>query len=499
MATLLDELLIKIKADTAGAERGLERTEQKSEKLSTSFAGLAARALGAFASIAAAGQAISGAIGRAADIEALDRTAQALGVGVTELDAFGKAAERMGGDAQGARDSLTDMAESIGEALQDVESGRAKTFAALGISLRGVNGQAKDAITGMMDLADAVQGLSREEAIFRIKELGITDNRTVEMVLKGRTELERMIRVQKENGAVTREQAERARGLNEAMNAFRMGVTSGANSLFDWLIPAIKTSVEWLTKIVNWANQNKTVVAGFFAAIAAVVAAVYLPAMISAAAATLAATWPILAIIAAVVAAAAAFALLYDDVMNFVQGNDSFIGQVFEKYPIIKDIVFAVVDAFKFMMDFSGKLFDYMVAGTSSMIEGFVAFKDGVVAVFEFIGKAWKVQMDFILKGVQMVKDGLRSVADFFGFGGDEGVDAAGAQLSAAQQSPLNGTTSAAISNAASGSSETNVPIGQITINTQATDAAGISRDLNSELQGQLRDLDAQTATGVAR
>ncbi len=474
MATLLDELLIKIKAETTQAEQSLERTEKKADKTSQSFSALAAKALGAFASIAGASQAISGAFARAADIESLDRTSQALGVGITELDAFGKAAERMGGDAQGARDSLTDMAESIGEALQDIESGRAKTFAALGISLRGVNGQAKDAITGMLDLADAVQGLSREEAIFRIKELGITDNRTVEMVLKGRKELERMIRVQKENGAVTQEQAERARKFNESLNTLRMGIRDGANALFDAMIPALRTGIEWLTKMVDWANDNKHLIVGFFGAIAAVVAAVYLPAMISAAAATLAATWPIIAIAAVVAAAAAAFALLYDDVMNFVEGNDSFIGQIFEKYPMVKSIVFGIIDAFK-------------------------AMGAALVAVFQMILAGWKGIFDVIMLGVGQVMSGIKSVASFFGIGGGSGVDAAGAQLSSAQASPLNATSSAAISNAAPGGSETNVPIGQITINTQATDAAGISRDLNSELQGQLRDLDAQTATGVAR
>ncbi len=110
-------------------------------------------------------------------VEQIRNTSEALGVAIEDVDAFGKAIERMGGDAQGARDSLTDMAESIGEALQDVESGRAKTFKALGISLKDVDGQAKNAVQGMVELAGAVVGLGREQAVFQIKELGITDER----------------------------------------------------------------------------------------------------------------------------------------------------------------------------------------------------------------------------------------------------------------------------------------------------------------------------------
>lgn len=474
MATLLDELLIRIQAETSDAERGLERTEQRTDNLGKSFAGLAAKAAGSLAAVLSVGQAITGAIARAADVEALNRTSQALGVGITELDAFGLAAERMGGDAEGARDSLTDMAESIGEALQDVESGRAKTFAALGISLRGVNGQAKDAITGILDLAEAVEGMSREEAIFRIKELGITDNRTVEMVLKGRKELERMLATQKESNAITKEQAERALAFNASLNTLRQGISAGANSLFDWMIPALQQGVEWLTKIVDWVGEHKDFVVGFFGAIAAVVAAVYLPAMIAAAAATLAATWPIIAIGAAVVAAAAAFALLYDDIMNFIDGNDSFIGQIFEKYPMVKSIVMGIIDAFKLM-------------GST------------LLGIFNMIMDGWSMLFGGIMAGVSQVISGVRSVASFFGIGDDSGASAAGAQLSSARGSALNATTSAAISNIANGGSETNVPIGQITINTQAADAQGISREIGSSLDDQLRNLDAQTATAVTR
>ncbi len=165
--------------------------------------------------------------------------------------------------------------------------------------------------------------------------------------------------------------------------------------------------------IVDWAGEHKDFVVGFFGAIAAVVAAIYLPAMIAAAAATLAATWPILAIGVAIVAAAAAFALIYDDIMNFIAGNDSMIGQIFEKYPMIKEIVFGLIDAFKQM-------------------------GSAVGAVFEFIGEMWKLQFDFIMQGVEMIKSGLSSVGSFFGIGGDVDVSGANAQIAAASANPMN-------------------------------------------------------------
>lgn len=486
---LLDTFMILFEADTGKLNSGLDKADTKAEdlvdtlknadrqagKTGESFAGFAAKALGALTAAISAGSVISSSLARAQEITGIANTADALGVAVEELDAFGRAAQAAGGDAQGARDSLVDMAETIGEALQDVESQRAKTFAGLGVSLRDVNGNAINAVEGILRLSDSVQGLSREEAIFRIKELGITDNKTVEMVLRGRKELERMLAVQKEQGVITKENAEEARKFTEGMNKLRGSLDIASTSFMSSLIPALTVGVEWLTKIVDWANEHSDVIVGFFGAIAAIVTAMYLPAMISAAAATLAATWPIIAIAAVVTAVAAAFALAYDDIMNFIEGNDSFIGQIFEKYPMVKDVVFAIIDAFKFMGAVVGGVFDMLVTGFKQVI-------------------------DFIMTGVSQIAAGISTVAEFFGIGGGDDVAVGQQQMAAAEASPLNSVTSNAISNSvASTNKETNLQIGELTVQTQATDAKGVADGVGTELQSQLAQMDNEFSSGVER
>ena len=485
---ILDVFTILFEADTSKAKDGVDDTrkstedlveemlsgEKAAEKLGGSIKDMAKNALGALGAALAVSSMIGGAIGRAEDIAAIERTGNAIGLAIEDVDAFGSAMERLGGDAQGARDSLTDMAESIGEALQDVESGRAKTFDALGVSLRDVGGDSIGAIEGMLRLSDAVQGLSQGEAVFRIKELGITDNRTVEAILKGRKELERLMAVQKAANPLTKEQAERAKQLNEAMGGWRNSVKGAASQFFDMLIPALTKAIEWLTVIVDWAGEHKDFVVGFFGAIAAVVAAIYLPAMITAAAATLAATWPIIAIGAAIALAAAAFALIYDDIMNFIDGNDSMIGNMMEKYPLVKTLVMGIVEAFKFMGDVVGAVFSSLILGFQQVI-------------------------DFISLGISQIASGISSVAGFFGIGGDVDVSGANAQMAAASANPMNAVSSNAISNTANNNKETNVQVGQVTVQTQATDSQGISQAIGGDLSAQLKNLEAETATGVDR
>ena len=452
------------------AADAVQESGEEAKKASNSFEDYAKKAIAALSVHAL----LSGVLGRADDIAAIERTGLALGEATEDVHAFGGAMELLGGDAQGARDSLTDMSESIGEALQDVESGRAKTFEALGVSLRDVEGNSIGAIEGMMRLADAVGGMSEGEAIFRLKELGITDNRMVEAITKGRKELERLMAVQKAANPLTKEQVQNAKQLNSVMDVSRNSIKGAASQFFDMLIPALTKALEWLIKVADWAGEHKDVVVGFFGAVATIVTAIYVPAMIKAAAATLAATWPMIAIGAAVVAAGAAFALLYDDIMHFMDGNDSMIGQIFEKYPMVKDMIYGIIDAFKFMGDVVGQVFSTLVAGFQQVV-------------------------DFIARGISQIASGISTVAGFFGIGGDVDISGANEQMAAASANPMNAVSSNAISNTANNNRETNVQVGQVTVQTQATDSQGISQAIGGDLSAQLKNLEAETATGIDR
>lgn len=485
----LDVFSIIFEGDTSKLNSSLDKSDKAADKLTDelkdvdrqanktgeAFAGFAARALGALTAALGVGSAIAGTITKAQEISNIAQSADALGEAVEVVDAFGRSAAALGGDAQGARDSLTDMAEAIGEALSDVDSQRAKTFAGLKVSLKGVDGQAVGAVEGILRLSESVEGLSRNQAIFQIKQLGITDNRTVEMVLKGRKELERLLAVQKASGVITKQQAEEAKRFTEELNKLRGATDTAGTGFMASLIPALTKVVEWLTVLVEWAGKHSDVIVGFFAAIAAVILAVYAPAMWAAAAATLAATWPIIAIAALVTAVAAAFALAYEDIMAFIEGNDSFIGQILEKYPIIGQAVDLIIFAFKNMFSVVGMIFDGLKAGFSGVV-------------------------DYILKGVEMIKSGVATVASFFGIGGDGDAQAGQAAIGDAAANPLNSTTSNAISNSvASANSSTALSIDTLNIQTQATDANGVADGLGSALDNQLKNMETESANGVAR
>ena len=72
--------------------------------------------------------------------------------------------------------------------------------------------------------------------------------------------------------------------------------------------------------------------------------------------------------------------------------------------------------------------------------------------------------------------------------------------LGAANASPLNAVTSNSITNSnAVTNRETNVNVGEVVVNTQATDAQGIAKDVGGSLEAQLAQVDSEFSTGRAR
>lgn len=519
MGGILDTWVTVFQSDTKSVDEGnkkatlsadalinkLKSTDDAAKDVGGSMKGMIAAAGTALVGFLAAKASISGVFESANTIVALNQTAEALGETIENVDAFGKAAEAMGGDAQGARDSLTDLAEKMGEAASDAESGAAKAFKTLGVGLKDTQGNSKGAVAGILDLASAVEKLPKNEAVFKIKELGITDNRTVEMVLKGRKELERLLEKQKEQGVVTKENAEQAVKFKTAWNELTAGFERAGLGISTGLMPYFTKAIEVLGEGFGWLEDHKDFVIGFFVAIGAAVAVFYVPPMLTAAAATIAATWPFIAIGAAITVAAVAFALIYDDIMNFIDGNDSMIGQMVAKYPLVASLVEGIATAFKFLGQVASSVWETITIGFRQMV-------------------------DFITVGIKQIASGISTVAEFFGIGGGEGEQAGPqepvgrarpsgsgqdasdipgndtvrmgqSQLATAGASPLNSTSSNAISNANTSSKvENNLSVGELNVNApQATDASGVAAGATGALDKQLKSMQESSASGRER
>src|SRR5699024_9205094 len=164
---------------------------------------------------------------------------------------------------------------------------------------------------------------------------------------------------------------------------FHNATADVGDALLRTFAPALNTTAEAFSDLVNWVQDNSTLVTGFFIATAGIVAAYYVPAMVSAAVATLAATWPFILIGAILVALAAAFALAYDDVMNYLAGNKSMIGYLSEKYPWLGKIIKGFVDGVSVVFHALMGLIDLLTGNFDGFFEHWKEVVSRIRAIWE--------------------------------------------------------------------------------------------------------------------
>ncbi|AJK18090.1 Uncharacterised protein [Yersinia pseudotuberculosis] len=507
---LLEAFYYTFAADASGLDRGLTDAEKKAEKLknSVSNADAAAEKLGtSFLSLAKAGVGLLGvtltlggikalALGTAETTSELGKQARQMNVNVSTLDAWRKTITESGGDAEAFTRTLGNMAQRF-----------------------------RDPEAALLRYSKALGGMSAFKAQRIGKMIGL-DEGTIELLRKGKVSVEELLKKQKEQGVITKEQVAMTDKFNQDLRTLKMSFTDLKTNIGMGLIPTFQYLLDKWNALSKWTSENKDFVKGFFIAIAAIIVDFYLPAMLKAAAATIAATWPILLIVAAVVAVAAAFALAYDDVMNFLAGNDSVIGELSKKWPWIGELVLGLVAELKNLwaqIVAVGDAFILMVTNPIQFLKNFGAeirelldllFGEGAgdsifSAIADSVGAAWKgikilitSVVGLAMKGFEAIGNAWKKVKGWFGAGEEEVNNAKNAaagqslqgwetpgdltyggkeQLAQASASSVTTMTSSSITNSKAANKNINNRVDKIEVITQATDAEGIARDIGSE------------------
>lgn len=478
---------------------------------------------------------ISDAIARAAEIESIDKLGREINITTQDVDAFSGSVAALGGTRSAAQADLSAMAKAFG-------------FAG-------------DLMEKVLQTADKVQGMSFSEAKKTLGGLGVEDNGTVEMLMKGREELSRMMETQKDYGGITRESIEQSISFNNAMLSLEQSAGLLKNSLMGMLIPALAQGLDWLEKIVVFAKENKNFVTGFFIAVAAVVTGKYVHAMKLAQISTWTAMLPVMAVVAGILLLAAVFALVYDDIMNFIDGNDSMIGRILDSYPGLKAVILTVWEAFVVLFDFIisviGVVADIVVAAYNTMntalnefidwltasIQGVMAWgaefeavfdtvSDAVVGIFTWLWEQIEEILGWISKGMDLVKEGWSTVKGWVGMGDsaeieqnvnrtvttkgkleysipetpplseEETLKLAGqitGHVTTLAANPMASLTSGTISNQSAVSNENNVSVGEIRIVAKDGDPQTIAADIVEVLRQHIENMGHEYNSGMEK
>jgi hypothetical protein len=202
----------------------------------------------------------------------------------------------------------------------------------------------------------------------------------------------------------------------------------------------------------------------------------------------LAAAAPFLLLAAAILAVGSAIGLIVDDITNFIDGNESLLGSILESWPIIGEMASWIVEQWKIASDF-----------IFSSIDEMKKIWDGVKNMFGFGDSEVSVNANSIdenpnsdISSGESKKSGMEQVI----FEGKKAVGLADIPLSAMSSNSITNSSSVY---SQQDSSAPSVQIGEIVIETQATDHDGIAAGIKQSLGDQLRGLSARYDNAIAR
>lgn len=560
--SVLDTFYVLFDSDASKLDKGLGETDKKAKTLIDQLRGVDGAA-------GRAGASLYELIGRGAGLLGVGLSIGALVAGVRSTaaayDELGKLAIRFR-DTADAVDEFRDAAGLLGitedisvgaltsldSAMQDtfLGLGRAKkVFEELGIKVTDAHGKIKPTTAVMGELAEKFKGMERGTQIRVMERLGL-DPALLKLFNSDMVNLQkRMADVDKASGfnldqAVKRsaEFTKASKGLSLEVNTLKMYLEKLSEGFKIAAMPffteALATASKYVRMFVDYLMKHHKFMEGLFIAIGGAIAYFLVPAAISGAVAVWAMIAPFVAIGALLAAVAIGFALLYDDIMNFIEGGDSMIGHIVARWPVVGDILKGIGAAFVYVWDIAkafgnllvglfddpsaafeqfksdilagmNKLIDYFPGlGTviGMMAEAFVSAGNTVTAVWDAIIAAVQAAIDIVMKGIAAVSSAFEATKSFFGFGNGVGnpnaktykaLEEGKTQIGVASASSFNSQTSNSINSVSKGNRTSQVTIGKVEVKTAATDAEGISKAIGGSMQAQMRQASSNFDDGV--
>lgn len=278
MPTVIDSLVLTFNLDPSQFTRGQQQvlsdvrkmedeaqrtardTETTSKKLGELFTTAKREMLG-FLGIAIGGAEAHKFFDFITNLDATTgRLSRTLGINVEELSAWQSAAKAFGGTGQEVVGTIMRLEQEVWNFRFGAGSNLPGQLRALGISVFDQNNQPKTGVELLREMASAVEHLQMPtagKAAF-LRMLGI-DETTINMVIQGRAELEKIIETMRRAGTTTRETAAETAAYQRAMGEFTTAATNAGRSLVRDFLPGLTWLIEKFTALIELSNKVKTI------------------------------------------------------------------------------------------------------------------------------------------------------------------------------------------------------------------------------------------------
>lgn len=323
----------------------------------------------------------------------------------------------------------------------------------------------------------------------------------------------------------SRDDINNAKEFEQTMRDVRMGTASIGANIAQLLLPALTVLAKIAKQVVDFFVEHGDLIKASFIAIAIAITAAAIPAIVSMGAAIWSAMAPLLPFIALAIG----LALIFEDLYKWFKGEPSVAELIFGDFETVKNKLMpyfqSIYNFFSALFRLIGSIFSYLIDkgqpilnAIGNALKGFFNILGNIVAyVIDIVGKFMNLATiitNIFAKGMKVAADKIdgshASGLDYVPFDNYRanlhkgeavltsseaadwraGVMAAKKAINFTANYPLNAIPQGAISNAYNNDTNKVINIGDIIINTQATDGQGIATDLKEYIKNAIISLD---------
>lgn len=419
----------------------------------------------------------------------LDELSKALDVDVESLSAWSDAVKIGGGDVKSFQDTIATMTARLSDFAVRGKSRAAPFFKELGIEMLDAQGKARNFIDILPEIADSFSKISKSESLGIGLKMGL-DEGTIKLLQRGRSEVEKLVEEQKKLGVVSERSATITGKFNDRWDNFVHLTRTLFDELNKILLPAFGGLFEAITDFGKLLISNKYLLYSFFGVLALIGFFI--------------SPW-----ITGLFLLAAAFGLVYEDIKVFERGGQSAIGEFIKKFPILGELLKQFIKYLKFVKDhiewflfpipmLIKTIFDKIKDDFDNLLNVFNKFGENLVKIFDKIVESFKKFKKLLgLEETNLKPQSFKFMKEEFENKNGEDLfnpfsimNRAKNSLSFASSVPLNGMSSSSISsisNKNDNSKKTDITIGDINIQTQASSPFDISSEIKRHLNDQMR------------
>lgn len=245
MSSVLTSFLVGIGWDTSGFDQGTKHIESSMGSVKSSVLQTAA-SIGTLTALTGAG------LKFAKSTSEIDNFTRSIGVGRSDLLAFGGALQGMGGDADSAIGILTSLEQKRASILTG-ETGWIAPAARAGIDTNSIL-QATDSLDAVLLLSDQFQQLSAQQRLNAADALGF-DPATVAFLSQGRDVVEATLNQYRDARPLVDGLTEASRDLTQEWSRLEALAGGIGDKVQSKLIPAITQATTVVTEFLN-ANKQ---------------------------------------------------------------------------------------------------------------------------------------------------------------------------------------------------------------------------------------------------